>query len=220
MELQYRCVTPAAIDKGWKETPQDTIETHIVDNLDELQESLEEVLEDMAWGSDDCPVARIHAYTAQGTPIKSILLRKENTTKGEGSGSGLERAFDLIESLVKEGTRAHRLTVDMNQSQQLTIREMSSEMISAKREQVHAEAELLQIAALAEQLDVEESNGIKERGMDILLQIWQQLQGNGITVDDIKSHVKSNPGDVAEFVKDPDMVNAVLDAIANNEVDS
>lgn len=222
LEQVYKVVTVDGVRQGYSPNPNSKNECFQAEDIDDVQDQLVQVLEDTGFGTE-YEKARVYAYAVDGTPIKNKLVRQLHTQPtNETDSTSINALCTALIAMSNETRRTLAVVTDSNQHFLSVISQLTENTLSARRDQVAAEQERLAYELVLDHAVQEENSTVKEQGLNVLQQIFQTLaskQNQGIDIDALKEHLKSNPDVVDDFINDPDIVESVMQSMARNASD-
>ena len=213
LQIVFRGVLETAIAQGYQPSDKDTVVTVIYQNLDDLIDACHECCIDEGFGVEYSTM-RLQAYTIDRKPIRSKVIRRKIEDDFIDENISSITALTHANIRMSEEIRRVLREVSNNNAEHLkTIGQLTNAFVESKKQMLELERENM-VKELVMSLP-DEDDDTKSQGLQLLEKVvggfFQQQQSN---LDDlIKDTIKNDPSKVREFCQDPDVVDAIKDAI-------
>jgi len=213
LHIVFRGVLETAVEQGYKSTDKDTVVTVIYENIDDLIDACVECCVDEGFGIEYTTM-RFQAYTIDRRPIRSKVVRKKlDDDNWNENINPIQALTNANIRMVEEMRRGYREVVNNNVEHLRTIGRLTDAFVGTKKQMLELERENM-IKELVMSMPDDE-NDTQSQG----LQLLEKVVGGIFTqkeqsIDDmIKETIKTDPSKVREYCEDPEIVDAIKDAL-------
>ncbi len=218
LEQCYKTVGAVGIEDGWTPKPNEKNEVFQFEDLEDLFDQIKEVLSDNGFG-DDVTKCRIYAKSIHGKHIKSKLITERPRQLEEDNTNAIIALTNSNTQLINQVIRCLTIQTDNNAQLQQTITNVTNSYVEAKQETIQEQQQRLIYEIVAEHAELESSNDTQSQALTVLTNIAEtvlaQRAKSGFTTDDLKTHVKTNPDVVKDFMDDPEIIDIVMKSMAS-----
>ena len=214
LNIVFRGVLESAVVNGYKPSEKDTVVTVIYQNIDDLVEACVEACIDEGFGLEYSTM-RFQAYTIDRKPIRSKVIRKQLDGTYEIENMSSIQALTHANIRMSEEIRRVLREVSNNNSHHLkTISDLTTAFVESKQSMLELERENM-VKELIMSMPDEDDNETQTKGLQLLEKVVGGIfQQKAHDMDEvIKETIKTDPDKVREYCEDPEVVEAIRNAI-------
>jgi len=212
LNVFFRGCLVEALEQGYKPSNKDTVETLSFVDLVDLGEEILTSAEDEGFGVE-WDTLRVHAYTIDGKPIKSKVIKKDVTDIIDTGSSSIQALTLANIRMSEEIRRVLREITNHNAKNLETIAMLTNSVVNSEKDKIELERENMTRELIMQLHDEDTGEDTRSQGIELLQRIAEGLfsKQTAMNMDDvIKETIKNDPEKVREFMQDPEVVEAIM----------